>query len=59
MSTKIPTDRRAALHEKVDQGQTKHGEPVELPMGTYKPKSISQEIQEQIAIHTSKKPSGQ
>ena len=49
--------RRQALMDRRDPDNVP-GDPVELPAGTYKPKSVSVQIQEQIAIEIAKKHPG-
>ncbi len=50
--------RRRSFMDAKDKGEPNPGEPLELPMGTHQPKSISNEIQQQIAIQIAKKQRG-
>lgn len=54
---KNEVSRRQALMDRIDP-QEDPGEPVELPAGTHQPKSVSIQIQEQIAIEIAKKHTG-
>jgi len=57
-SSKTEVSRRQALMDRRDPDNVP-GDPIELPAGTYKPKSVSVQIQEQIAINIAKKHPGE
>ncbi len=59
MTEKQPLGRRQEFMDKREGREGPPGDPIELPMGTSRPaKTMAQQIQEQIAIQLSKKPSG-
>lgn len=60
MTGKEQFSRRRSFQDAVDPGDiTDPGEPIEVPLGSYKPDGISDEIQRQIAIEIAKKGMGE